>query len=170
MVRTIVFLQPMFRFFVLMVQLVGCSSFSATSTFRAPRLATSEDIAAVAQLQLNTFDPWSPPTSQPTLLSSLFGGGNGQSAASRARRAERLAAELTERVDKGSDLIVVEGADGALLGVADLSEQEARARIGRVKRSPLTRSPFAHAHAHARLATRADEVTLPRHLGGAVPQ
>lgn len=98
-----------------------------TIVWRGARLAASAELAQVAKLQLDTFDPAPDPTEKkPTLLNSLFGGGGG-SAASREARADRLTAELVERVSKGSDIIVVEGGDDAtdsVLGSADLSEQE----------------------------------------------
>jgi len=96
---------------------------------RRLRLAQAEDLAQVAQLQLNTFDPEpAAPPSKP-LFGGLFGGGGGGGrGGGRAVRSERLAAELAERVAKGSDLWVVEEAEAALgvelLGTADLSEQE----------------------------------------------
>ena len=95
---------------------------------RTLRLATAADLPSIAQLQLDTFDPAPEASEAPrSMLASLFGsGGGGGGAATRAARAERLTAELSERISRGSDLWVVEGQelDSPLLGTADLSEQE----------------------------------------------
>lgn len=90
-------------------------------------LARPEELAAVAKLQLDTFDP-APPPGPSGPLGMLFGGGGQESAARRAARVARLADELADRVEKGSSIFVASGALGddptALLGAVDLSEQE----------------------------------------------
>ena len=74
------------------------------------RLAGSDDLVRVAQLQLDTFDPApDTPAKKPTLLGSLFGGGGGGSG-SRTARADRLTIELGNRLSKGSDIYVMEEA------------------------------------------------------------
>ena len=106
---------------------------------RRLRLAQAEDLAQVAQLQLETFDPEAPP-SKP-LFGGMFGGGGG---GGRAGRAERLAAELAERVAKGSDLWVVEAEavlELGLLGTADLSEQEVELPTHGVSEGPSGEYP-----------------------------
>lgn len=87
-------------------------------------MATREaDLANVARILLDTFDPVPDEPAKPSnMFGSLFGGGGGES--SRERRSERLAVELAERVAKGSDIHILEDADGTLLGSCDLSEQE----------------------------------------------
>lgn len=100
---------------------------TSSTARRRLRLAGADDLAQVARLQLDTFDP-APETPPPKpLFGGLFGGGGGGGQLGREARAERLTAELAERVAKGSDLWVVEAeAETALelLGTADLSEQE----------------------------------------------
>ena len=67
----------------------------------------------VARLQLDAFDPVEEiPEEKPSMFASLFGGGGGGSRASREQRQERLAIEIAERVEKGSDIWVVEEAAG----------------------------------------------------------
>ena len=102
---------------------------SITASGGRLRLAGSDDLVRVAQLQLDTFDPVpDTPAEKPSLLASLFGGGGG-GIASRKARAERLTLELGNRLAKGSDIYLVEEAQPGdelrpLLGAADLSEQE----------------------------------------------
>lgn len=103
---------------------------SITASGGRLRLAGSDDLVRVAQLQLDTFDPVpdDTPAEKPSLLASLFGGGGG-GIASRKSRAERLTLELGNRLAKGSDIYLVEEAQPGdelrpLLGAADLSEQE----------------------------------------------
>jgi hypothetical protein len=51
---------------------------SVTASGGRLRLAGSDDLVRVAQLQLDTFDPApETPAKKPTLLDSLFGGGGG---------------------------------------------------------------------------------------------
>ena len=93
-------------------------------------LAKPADLAAVAQLQLDTFDPAPPPAPPSNPLQALLFGGGRESAASREGRSQRLTEELGERVAKGSDIYLAMGrlgeSDSAvdLLGTVDLSEQE----------------------------------------------
>ena len=80
---------------------------------RALRLAEQDDLMQVARLQLDAFDPVEEmPEEKPSMFASLFGGGGGGSRASREQRQERLAIEIAERVEKGSDIWVVEEAAG----------------------------------------------------------
>ena len=79
---------------------------------RTLRLAEQADLMQVARLQLDAFDPVEEtPEAKPSMLASLFGGGGG-ARASREQRQERLAVEIKERVEKGSDIWVVEGEAG----------------------------------------------------------
>lgn len=103
---------------------------AANTAMLVPRieLAGPVDLAAVAKLQLDTFDPLPPPAPSGNPLMALLGGGGRESASARAGRAERLAEELADRVAKGSDIYVARGRlgdlDDAILGAVDLSEQE----------------------------------------------
>ena len=91
-------------------------------------IATPAELSAVAQLQLDTFDPAPPPAPPSNNPFASLLGGSVESPAARAQRVERLTEELRERVAKGSDIYIARGklgeADEALLGAVDLSEQE----------------------------------------------
>lgn len=109
---------------------VGALS-SVLSIRRRLRLAGTDDLAAVARLQIDTFDP-EPQASaaidtKPSLFDSLFRAPTSRGDA-RTARADRLALELAERVAKGSDIWLVEEEEPAdnqnPLGTADLSDQE----------------------------------------------
>ena len=99
------------------------SLITSSVSSRLPRVASISELPRVAQLQLDTFDPVPDQQSNTGFFASLFGGGGGSD---RAARADRLADELTERVAKGSDILVVieDETSENIVGTADLSEQE----------------------------------------------
>jgi ribosomal protein S18 acetylase RimI-like enzyme len=111
----------------------GALSGPSLAPGRTIRFAAPDDLAQVAQLQLDAFDPAPAPApprkNEPSFLASFMKGVGGDELTMRAERAARLADELASRLSKGSDIWVVEespseGTPASLLGTADLSEQE----------------------------------------------
>ena len=85
---------------MLLVLLALCQpAYGAVLPARSVRLAAGADLAAVAKLQLGTFDPQEAADRKPSFLSGLLGGTQQNN---RAQRAERLTIELEERIRKGS--------------------------------------------------------------------
>ena len=78
-------------------------------------IATPAELSAVAELQLDTFDPAPPPAPPSNNPFASLLGGSVESPAARAQRVERLTEELRERVAKGSDIYIARGK----LGEAD---------------------------------------------------
>lgn len=114
---------------VIIASLPLASALCALPTKAAGRMSvqlakkTPDELASVAWLQLDTFDP--KPAKAPSFFDQLLGGGS-FAGSTRADRAARLADELADRLDAGSDLFVLRDNedDSTLIATADLSEQE----------------------------------------------